>query len=169
MLRTHNEKESKSKKKPPLPPKPVIKKPGVKTEEANLNTADQAEKLRQGIDELDTVLCNREKTLKELKVQSDGTLGSIDSLETELSGRKKELDRMEKLYAMLENAPEHVARMEMLLATNQEKIEDIKKQWEELKQPFEEEFRELSHKHHNVSTSISSRITYVFRLIDRIF
>ena len=51
---------------------------------------------------------------------------------------------------MLENAPEHVTRMAKLLATNQEKMQDLKNQWEELKQPFEEEFRELTEKHRSV-------------------
>lgn len=78
----------------------------------------------------------------------------IELKETEQEAQRKELDRQEKLYALLPDAPAHLNRMKTLLESNQQKMAVLEEQWLEIKKPLEDQYQDWLQRHENVSLQL---------------
>jgi hypothetical protein len=74
----------------------------------------------------------------------------IEEKESQLQLKEKDVDRRAKLFSLLPEAPAHISRMEDLLASGQEKMTALEDQWEQMKQPLEDEFQELKRQQQTV-------------------
>lgn len=75
----------------------------------------------------------------------------IECQEAEQNAQRKELERQEKLYALLPDAPAHLERMKTLLKSNQGKMAELEEQWLEIKKPLDDEYQLLVRRHENVN------------------
>ena len=74
----------------------------------------------------------------------------IEEKESQLQLKEKDVDRRAKLFSLLPETPVHISRMEDLLASGQEKMAALEEQWEQMKQPLEDEFQELQRQQQTV-------------------
>lgn len=112
---------------------------------------EQCQQLNLDLEKLEHNVMLRQTELADITEEIINMKSLIDRKETEQNNQKKELERQEKLYALLPEAPSHLNRMEKLLKTNHEKMVLLEEQWLEIKKPFEEKLKEWEELHENVS------------------
>ena len=76
---------------------------------------------------------------------------TIEHKKTVIDADSKELERKEKLYSLLPEAPMHLKRIEALLESSQKKMALLEHEWEDIKQPLEDEYQCLLQTHNNVN------------------
>lgn len=142
----------KIKKKPQPPPKPARLMSGSsKTGIVPPTIEEQCRQLNVDLEKLEHNLMLRQTELADITEEIINMKCLIDRKETEQKNQQKELERQEKLYALLPEAPSHLNRMKKLLETNQEKMALLEEQWLEIKKPLEDQFKEWIERHENVS------------------
>jgi chromosome segregation ATPase len=120
------------------------------TADAPPTKEEQCQQLTASLETLEKELASRQKELIEIEEDVANMTISIKVKETELETEQRELDRKEKLYSLLPDAPANLNRIEKLLETNQQKMADMEQQWLEIKQPLEDEYQDWLQKHKNV-------------------
>jgi len=139
----------KKKVKPQLPPKPSHLG-GSKAGDAPPTKEEKCQQLTASLETLEKELEIRQKELIEIEEDVANMTISIKGKEAELETEQREIDRKEKLYSLLPDAPAHLNRIEKLLESNQQKMVDMEQQWLEIKQPLEDEYQHWLQKHKNV-------------------
>ncbi|KAI9562226.1 hypothetical protein GHT06_013191 [Daphnia sinensis] len=130
----------KKKKKPQPPPKPSHLGGAPKTE--GLPTIEeQCQQLNIVMENLERNLQLRQEELVNATEEVANLKSIIQCKETEQDTLRKELDRQEKLLALLPDAPAHLDRMKSLLESNKEKIAALEEQWSNIKKPLEDEYQ----------------------------
>ena len=135
--------------KPQLPPKPTHLG-GSKVTEAGPTKEEQEQQARAALEKLEQELERRQSELSSIEEDVAQMKESIQRKQAALDSERKELDRKEKLYSLLPDAPAHLARMEKLLESSQQKMAVLEQEWMEIKQPLEDEYQEWINKNKNV-------------------
>lgn len=149
----------KRKSKPALPPKPSNIAGGKKPEIHPPTKEEQQQELSAALEKLEKQIQMRRADLQNIEEEVSQMKESIKMKETALDTEGKELDRKEKLYSLLPDAPAHMDRMKKLLESNQQKMAVLEQEWIEIKQPLEDEYQNWLSQHKNVMRP------YIFLLI----
>ena len=123
----------------------------TKSKEAQPNIEEQCQKLYSVLDSLERDLTTRNAEFVEITEEIAKIKRIIELKETEQEVQQKELDRQQKLYVLLPDAPSHLNRMKILLESNNKKMDVLQEQWLEIKNPLEEQYQDWLKHHENVS------------------
>ena len=95
----------------------------TKSKEAQPNIEEQCQKLYSVLDSLERDLTTRNAEFVEITEEIAKIKRIIELKETEQEVQQKELDRQQKLYVLLPDAPSHLNRMKILLESNNQKMD----------------------------------------------
>jgi len=145
----HSDLTDKRKIKPLLPPKPTHLGGVEKTKSAVATKEEQSLKLSSELEILQQDLELRQQELTALDEEVFQMKQTIEHKKTVIDADSKELERKEKLYSLLPEAPMHLKRIEALLESSQKKMALLEHEWEDIKQPLEDEYQCLLQTHNN--------------------
>jgi hypothetical protein len=111
---------------------------------------EQCQQLTIIIENLEQDLNLKHTELADITEEVAKMKSMIECKEAEQNAQGKELDRQEKLYALLPDAPAHLERMKTLLESNQGKMAVLEEQWLEIKKPLDDEYQIWLLRHENV-------------------
>lgn len=152
----------KRKSKPALPPKPTNISGGKKSEIHQPTKEEQQQELSTALEKLENQIQMRRVDLQTIEEEVSQMKETIKMKETALDAEGKELDRKEKLYSLLPDAPAHMDRMKKLLESNQQKMAILEQEWLEIKQPLEDEYQNWLSHHKNVIRTLKTSFSMKF-------
>lgn len=120
--------------------------------EAPSTIEDQCQQLTTELEKIELEYTQRQDKLSEYSNEVMRLKNLVEGKEIEQSAQKGDLDRQQKLYALLPEAPANLLRMKKLLETSKGKMALLEQQWAEIKNPLENEYKETMKKLENVST-----------------
>ena len=94
---------------------------------------------------------------------------TIEHKKTVIDADSKELERKEKLYSLLPEAPMHLKRIEALLESSQKKMALLEHEWEDIKQPLEDEYQCLLQTHNNVNWLFNTILHHIKTIMNNWF
>ena len=136
------------KKKPAPPPKPSHLSGASKTDEPTVE--EQCQQLTVVLENLEHDLNSKHTEFADITEEVAKIKSMIECKEVEQNTKRKELERQEKLYALLPDAPAHLERMKTLLKSNQGKMAELEEQWLEIKKPLDDDYKIWLSRHENV-------------------
>ena len=134
------------------PPKPSHLSGATKSEGTLQPTVEeQCQQLTVVLQDLEHDLSLKHTELAEITEEVSKIKLVIECKEAEQNAQQKELDRQEKLNALLPDASTHLERMKTLLVSNQEKMAVLEEQWLEIRKPLDDEYQVWLSRHNNVN------------------
>ena len=122
-----------------------------KTESVIPTKEEQCSKLSLNLKDLQQELELRNKEFNFIVEEVSKMQQTIEHKAMLIDNDRKELERKEKLQSLLPEAPLHLKRIQVLLESNRNKMELLKKEWVEIKQPLEDEHRRILQKYNEVN------------------
>ena len=122
-----------------------------KTESVIPTKEEQCSKLSLNLKDLQQELELRNKEFNFIVEEVSKMQQTIERKAMLIDNDRKELERKEKLQSLLPEAPLHLKRIQVLLESNRNKMELLKKEWVEIKQPLEDEHRRILQKYNEVN------------------
>ena len=141
----------KRKMKPLPPPKPGHLTGVEKTEPAAPTKEEQCSKLSLELQHFQKELELRHEELGLIVEEISQIRQNVEHKAIQNENNRKELERKEKLYSLLPDAPMHLKRIQDLLESNKKKMAILKKEWVEIKQPLEDEYQRALQERNNVN------------------
>ena len=122
-----------------------------KTESVIPTKEEQCSKLSLNLKDLQQELELRNKEFNFIVEEVSKMQQTIERKAMLIDNDRKELERKEKLHSLLPEAPLHLKQIQVLLESNRNKMELLKKEWVEIKQPLEDEHRRILQKYNEVN------------------
>lgn len=104
------------------------------------------------MEKLERIVALRQTELAGIVEEMVNMQSLIKLKEKKQSDQQKEVDRKEKLYALLPEAPTHLEHMKNLLEISKQKMSLLEEQWLGIKIPLEDQYKTWMERHRSVST-----------------
>lgn len=139
-----------------------------KTESVIPTKEEQCSKLSLNLKDLQQELELRNKEFNFIVEEVSKMQQTIERKAMLIDNDRKELERKEKLQSLLPEAPLHLKRIQVLLESNRNKMELLKKEWVEIKQPLEDEHRRILQKYNEVNW-LSFTVWFFIQIMYKIY
>ena len=139
-----------------------------KTESVIPTKEEQCSKLSLNLKDLQQELELRNKEFNFIVEEVSKMQQTIEHKAMLIDNDRKELERKEKLQSLLPEAPLHLKRIQVLLESNRNKMELLKKEWVEIKQPLEDEHRRILQKYNEVNW-LSFTVWFFIQIMYKIY
>ena len=120
-----------------------------KTDEPTVE--EQCQQLTVVLENLEHDLNSKHTEFADITEEVAKMKSMIECKEVEQNTKRKELERQEKLYALLPDAPAHLERKKTLLKSNLGKMAELEEQWLEIKKPLDDDYKIWLSRHENVN------------------